>query len=370
MTENIEFYEELLNEFDKQPKIVLESTYLELCRYPSSRFEEICSRLLCFYFDPTNEHNFQNLFIDSLLQIIAPNNKILYKNDQIQVINELNSEGKRLDILIKSPDMVIGIENKINASVYNPLEIYSNQIALYGKKNVFKLILTVRSITNKYERDFIYKNNFLIVTYTDLFNQIKQNIGDYIFQGNQKYLLFMYDFIKTIENMTGETYENNKLSHFFSSNAEKIDNLIALYTKYNERVLKVQQNRISELIKLIKFQTNDDRWWIWEGWDLGYDAFNNGSEKKRIGIEASYEILNNNPLSRFKIYITTWKIKDFAPYEDRLTELFPNNYLDKTTDGRVYLHMEVIEDDDQTLIIEKLDYYYCLLSKIVNETES
>lgn len=362
-------FEELLNEFDKLPKIVLESTYLEICKYPGSRFEEICSRILCFYFDPTNEHGFSDLFLESLLEIIAPQNNIQYRVNEIEVINELNSERKRLDILIKSPNMVIGIENKIYASVYNPLEIYSRQIDIYCKENKFKVILSVRDIINKEEKKHIQKNQFVIVSYSSLFFRIKQNVGRYITQANQKYLTFMYDFIQTIENMTGDTFDNNKLSNFFATNSEKIDELINLYNKYKQRVLKVQQERIKVLMKDIKIKTNDDKWWAWEGWDLGYDAFNSNTNKPRIGIEASYKFKSNNPLGQFKIYITTWKIKEFLPYEDALIKLFPNNYLDKTSHDRVYLHMDIVEEDDNDLILEKLYYYYELLHKIVKEVE-
>lgn len=120
----------------------------------------------------------------------------------------------------------------------------------------------------------------------------------------------------------------------------------------------------------MKLRTNDSKWWDYQGWDLGYDAFNHVSGSSRIGIEASYEVLHNNPLGRFRIYITTWKIKDFAIYEDRLVELFPKSYLDKTNGDRVFLHVDVIEDNDIELIVEKLIYYYELMQTVVDEITS
>lgn len=362
-------FEQLIDEFDKLPKIVIESTYLELCKYPGSRFEEVCSRLLSFYFNPNNEHGFNDLFLECFLHLISPNQEIAYKNNQVEVLTELNAEGKRLDILIKSPDMVIGIENKINAAVYNPLDLYSKQIALYHRTNIFKVILTVKTITDANEKRLIAENNFIVVSYIEFFTKIKQHIGQYISQANQKYLLFLYDFIQTIENMTGDTYNNNKLSNFFANNTEKIDNLIQLYNQYNQRVLNVQKERIAALLKEIKLITNDDKWWAWEGWDLGIHTEHINPNKPKIGIESSYQTQNNNPLAKFKIYITTWKIKDFAPYEDHLIKLFPNNFLDKTKDNRAFLHLDVIDGDDEGLIIEKLAEYYHLLQKMLAEIE-
>jgi hypothetical protein len=38
----------VLNDFNKLPKSYIETTFLEICRYPRRRFEEICSRVLSF----------------------------------------------------------------------------------------------------------------------------------------------------------------------------------------------------------------------------------------------------------------------------------------------------------------------------------
>ena len=353
----------LMDEFDKLPKLISQPTYLEICRYPRSRFEEICSRILCFFFDPKNEHGFNELFIQSLLDLL-PNNKFCFKNNQIQVINEVNSEGKRLDILIKCPDFAIGIENKIFAQVYNPLDVYAETINLYGV-NIFKVVLSVKKITDKKEIAKIAASGFTIVSYTDFFTVIKQNVGRYISRGNQKYLTHMYDFIQTIENMNGDSFENNKLSQFFSNNSDKIDTLINLYDKYKQRTLAIQKDRIAELKQKIISQTEDNGWWIYEGWDLGNNSFNKNTNYPTIGIESSYNASNNNPLGIFNIFITTWKVKDFKPYEFELMQMFPDNYLDKTNNDRVYLHMDVIEDDNEDLSIEKLATYSKVLSELV-----
>jgi hypothetical protein len=58
--------DQLLIDFDTLPKTAKQPTYLELCKYPGRRFEEICSRLLCFYLAPNKEHQFKDLFLRSL----------------------------------------------------------------------------------------------------------------------------------------------------------------------------------------------------------------------------------------------------------------------------------------------------------------
>ena len=66
---------------DNLPKTIKEPTYLEICKYPRRRFEEICSRLLCFYIAPKNEHGFNDLFLSSLLELLATE-KISFKDEQ------------------------------------------------------------------------------------------------------------------------------------------------------------------------------------------------------------------------------------------------------------------------------------------------
>jgi hypothetical protein len=66
MEKVLETYSELLRKFAKLPKEEKEMTFLELCHYPGERFEEICSRILEFFFQPNNKHGFRDLWFKSL----------------------------------------------------------------------------------------------------------------------------------------------------------------------------------------------------------------------------------------------------------------------------------------------------------------
>ena len=54
---NIDKAFEILDKFKGLPKNYPEPTFLEITHYPKRRFEEICSRILSFYFNPAKEHN-------------------------------------------------------------------------------------------------------------------------------------------------------------------------------------------------------------------------------------------------------------------------------------------------------------------------
>lgn len=349
--------EKIISEFGHLPKFLSEPTYLEICNYPKRRFEEICSRLLCFYLAPKNEHGFRDLFLKSLFEVLT-NESIPYSEDLVSVTSEENAEGKRLDILIYSTNFVIGIENKVYASIYNPLETYKNRIDLYKSENVFRLVLSLRKITNRQDLQKLKDNGFTSLTYFYFFSIVRKNIGQYIHQANPKYLIFLMDFIQTLETMSGENILNEKLENFFYDNSDTINNLVKLYTKYNERVLDVQIQRIAELKEAISEQTQDFDWWIWSRWDLGYT--NSKTLKPKIGIECSYTATKGKPLGIFTIYLTTWNLIDWAYYEKIILNRYPSNLLDKR-DGRAYLRMDTIEDDNEDQIMEKLSEYHSFL---------
>jgi hypothetical protein len=208
----VEGMRELLAVFESLPKAVKQPTYLGLCKYPGRRFEEICSRLLSFYLDPKKEHGFHDLFLRSLFEMIGIND-IEYKENEITAKLEVKAEGKRLDILVEGRTFAIGIENKIYAGIYNPLEKYKNVLQNQGNKRDFLLVLSLRKLNND-EKTKVKENGFLSYTYKEYFDVIKYKLGDYISQGNLKYLAFIVDFIETMENMQGGSIMNKEIEAF------------------------------------------------------------------------------------------------------------------------------------------------------------
>jgi len=352
----------LLKEYERFPKNNNEPTYLEICSYPKRRFEEICSRILCFYFNPNKEHGLRDLFLFSLFELLKEN-ELQYRSDQIKVITEENAEGKRIDLLVMSPDFIIGIENKISASLYNPLAVYKKRIDEYSKSNTIKLVLSLEKIKKRDELQLMKQNGFIGITYADFFNVIKKNVGNYISNCNQKYLSQLFDFIQTLEKMKSVNTLDQKKSEFFLENEKAIKELINSYNSNKERVLNVQKEKISELMEIMNGNT-ENKWWAWQGWDLGFDSFNR-NKSPRIGIESNYFETKDGPLGEFKIFITTWNLKDWQPFEIELTEKYPDKVVDKVN-GRVYMHMDIINGEDQENIILKLFEYYTHLKNITD----
>ncbi|WBM74115.1 PD-(D/E)XK nuclease family protein [Saprospira grandis] len=358
----------LLKEFQALPK--KKKTFLEICKYPASRFEEVCSRILCFYFSPKEEHGFQDLFLRSLFELLEAEDISFYE-DEIQVIPEDYAEGKRLDIVITGSDFVIGIENKITASLYNPLDKYKARTDAYGKEQSFNLVLSVYEITKAEELEKMATNDFKAFTYADFFFYLKKNLGDYSADCNQRYLTHLQDFIETIENMSTNDSIDRKNSDFFFDNSKEINELISQYEAYKKSRLDLQHENLRKIKKQIGAQT-DPKWFIHDGKTAFYLVYNKFTSKKyEIGIESLYKETKENALGEYLIQITTWDLENWKTFKERILKKYPNCPLDEGTThkNRVYLDVEKIIAPETEIsidtIVSRLKFHFENLKAIV-----
>jgi hypothetical protein len=354
-------FERLLQEFAPLPKVKKEPTFLELCKYPGSRFEEICSRLLCFYFSPTKEHELGDLFIRCLFGLLKPDDEIVYNKIDVKVISEDNAEGKRVDILIYSNQFVIGIENKINASLYNPLEIYKSRIEKYSVVNKYCVVLSLRKIENKEEKSRMEKYNFVNITYKQLFDRVNAEIETYQQHLSNQYILYLRDFIKTLNNMTGQNTLDQKLIKFFQDNSGKIEELIDLYNEFQSGISKIQGQRVVDIKNRIESETSY-HWDIYGGYLLVAQVVN--SDKVMIGLEANYEEINGDPLGVFYFYIVTWSLNAWNTYENDLIQQFPHVAVSDRNPGKCSMLIDSVFNNDEEQIFSKLKKYFSLLLEL------
>lgn len=359
MTEEIA--NRLLNDFSILPKKNTDPTFMEICQMGGDRFEERCSQILKFYFNPCAAHGLKGLFIDSLLELMQCTDYYSIKSAKVTT-EEFTTDNKRIDIIVETDSFVMAIENKIGARLYNPLESYVQHINTKhkGKPHKFFIVLSVKNVTDVSELKRMHSCGYHYVNYQQLFTVIKKNLGNYILNCNQSYLFFFMDFIRTIENKYYNTHM--EMNRFFFNNKLQIEELINEYNAFKESILNRQRENIAQIQMIINQKTNAE-WWKYQGWDLGI-SFNDHSN--RIGIESSYrdETLDN-PLGDFHIYITVWREECFYPYEEELKKKFPDSFIDKTQ-GRVYLHLPVIKGNDHDFIANKLSEYYFYMKDLTD----
>ncbi len=196
ITEYYQFINRFLKINKKSQK--RETTFLKVIG--KEKNELTFSKLLRFFFDPNENHGLEDTFLQAFIKCI--NDKInnstttpytivekrlleLTNSKRITVkIEELTEKAsdpinqkKRIDIIIKSPDWVIGIENKIYAELYNPIEIYSEHIsAIKGERTSYLIVLSLDNcikelqnlISDKDNANVIYYN----ITYKEFFEAL------------------------------------------------------------------------------------------------------------------------------------------------------------------------------------------------------
>ncbi len=264
-------YKNLLENFSKIYKEKSnKQTIFEISGFP--HWENVSSNVLAFFFNPTKEHKLDDLLIKSLFQSIDA--KITLGNlRNTKVFREYSTKkGGRLDILILNENFVIGIENKIYADLHNDLKDYSNTIELVAENNgidkgeIFKIVLSAK--------DEKPGHSFINVTYSALFQHIRNNIADYFFDSDNKYLSFLFDFITTLEK-PNYMDNNEALVQFFEDNSDLIDKLVSNYNELNDLLVEKFRN-YSKIAKSYSFKvTKRDlrtRWGVYRD-DFTYKEY-------------------------------------------------------------------------------------------------
>ena len=222
VTLSIEQIDYLLENLKRFPPLKnRELTFMEVGGYP--HFENVCSNILSFYLQPNNEHGFGMLFLDIIAAILGK--ETIIDGQDIEVVREeLTNKQNRIDLVIKSENYTIGIENKIHADFYNDFEDYSQYLESISKSadQVSKILLCLKS--PKIPSEKLY--GFILITYEVFFQKIVENIGSYFLTAQQHHTTFLRDFIKTMQNLDEVTSLDPQRLKYFYDNHDNITLLL------------------------------------------------------------------------------------------------------------------------------------------------
>src|SRR5438876_10656470 len=113
-------FNRLLDEFSRIPRLPqTEQTFMEIARCP--HYENVVSNVLAFFLNPENGHGLKAVVLESLLAAAAGKSLSEADLDAVNVTREVGTEFGRLDLLVETASLVVGVENKIFADVYNDL---------------------------------------------------------------------------------------------------------------------------------------------------------------------------------------------------------------------------------------------------------
>lgn len=200
-------------------------TFLGIAKQP--HYENVLSNIYAFFFDVNEVHKLRDLFVKSLLQLIDDNEQLIDGFYDFEVLTEFAvSQQKRIDILLKNSEQAIIIENKVYHHLNNDLEVYYNDVVATTKLGV---VLSLKDIAH------ISHPNFVNITHVQLLKRVIQNLGDYILNANDKYMVFLKDFYQNILNLSIGIM-NEKDFQFYKSHRDKIHQTVRFLNRFKEYI--------------------------------------------------------------------------------------------------------------------------------------
>ena len=149
-------------------------------------------------------------------------------------------KGKRIDILIRTDSQIIAIENKLDAAVYNPLDEYSEALDEWAKPTQLQTAKVILSLKKEPGA-----SGFVCITYEEFFKEIRKLMGNHVSTSCQKWLLYLVDFMCTVENLKeGSDMDLTETDRFFVKNETRVRKLLGdhdqFQLKLNRRVVKLK----------------------------------------------------------------------------------------------------------------------------------
>lgn len=250
MNDIYDYYLELLHEFESLPDTLKSESIFDIAGYP--HYENVCSNILAFYLNPNNEHGLGNLLLSSLMKLAGGNES---HQVNIQINREVSThKGGRLDLVIETDNQIVGIENKIFHHLNNDLIDYSDSIDEWAKKNQLDVVKIILSTREEQE-----SSGFVCITYDKFWSKIRERLGNYASTSSQKWLLYLVDFMSSIEKLNGENMEIDKNDEFFIKNDERVN---ALLNDRNKFITKLN-SKVRELFEKIEKPDSCEKQWIY-----------------------------------------------------------------------------------------------------------
>ncbi len=226
----------LLDDLKKLPPMrPHKQTFMEISGYP--HFENVCSNILQFYLQPTNEHGFDTLFLDSLISVAGQ--KLTDNTEEVDIRREeLTANNNRIDLVIETDEYIIGIENKIFAPAYNDFKDYMEYLKLLANgRHISGILLSLRPLKPSPD---LY--GFIPVSYEQFLQRILSNFGSYIITAQEPHLTFFRDFVRTLQNLQETTAMDRQRLAYFHENQVSIKTLLTeIDSLYGDMRYKVKQ---------------------------------------------------------------------------------------------------------------------------------
>jgi hypothetical protein len=229
-------YLSLLLKYQTLPRIRRSATFMEIAGYP--HYENVCSNILKFFLEPAEEHGFGNLLLKAFLKMAGK--ELLSAPDQATISREYQTEqGTRIDLVVNTDVVILGIENKIYHWEANDFNIYARTLdALGADKEVIKAVLCLEIDPCQAEPS----GGFVRYTYLQLWFHVRELMGHHLQQANPKWISYLNDFMETTIRLTGETQEEQAVADFFAQHHDLVERLVMDRQRILDRLSRTIRN--------------------------------------------------------------------------------------------------------------------------------
>lgn len=284
------------------------------------------SNILAYFFDPNEEHSFGSLFYDALLEIIMDKVSALQNThphitfedissfDEVKTVrteeqtNGAIETAKSIDIVLEGNKWVIGIENKINHNLVNPLDVYWEHLQSKDK-STFGIVLSLKPYPPE-ECKANTHNYFLNITHQEFLERVQNNIqltGD----TSSTDLFYLREYFKNIESHYyhfKETPEMDKIIEQIVENYDAIHKIV----KKKEAAEKHIEDTIVDAFEDFKY-IKVGKWYRRE--DRKFDLY--------FYVKPASELMQMNAVWLcFEIRNNTNKVVDNLEFTKHFKELF------------------------------------------------
>ncbi len=201
---SIKTYSLLLQGYRSLPKPrAVEKTYLELAGYPY--LENVASNLLEFFLYPEAGHGLGTVMLEALLEAAGYEWEAADLQN-VSVERESTTDSRqRMDLVVSSETLVIGVENKLFAELQNDFRHYQGHLRKQAvDRRVVALLLSLYPV-----QPAPFLAGFTPLTHADLFCCLLPRLGRPLLAANPRYTPLLFDFITTIEHLKdGSPMEN------------------------------------------------------------------------------------------------------------------------------------------------------------------
>jgi hypothetical protein len=273
LNKNIEMeldrYQKMLAELKTlSPVKAIEETFLEISGYPY--LENVASNILEFFFDSEEAHGLGSVFLEALLSAAQFQYTNVSLENPVVEREAVTSLQYRLDLVIKTSSLVIGIENKLFSNITNDLAHYYkflNGIARKIEKENFESVQVVPILLTLFPvSKSQLLSSFIPITYKLFFKALMPKLGGSILNTNPKYTPLLVDFIQTINHLQeGPKMENDPFHHWIKTNQKDAESLMQKVKDYR-RKLKNRIKTLNSFVGLQKYVENNIfiHQWFWD----------------------------------------------------------------------------------------------------------